>query len=106
MIPLKINNFNHMKEQSTPDVASKSNLVAGSINRRSFIGEVASAAIGLTIVPAHVMGGNLHIPPSDRIHVAYIGTGTQGLRELPDMLKNRDVQVVAVCDPQRNAMGY
>jgi predicted dehydrogenase len=77
-----------------------------SMNRRSFIGGVTSAAVGLTIVPAHVLGGSGHIAPSDKLNIAYIGTGTQGLRELPALLEIPEAQVVAVCDPQKEAVGY
>ncbi|MCA1758480.1 MAG: Gfo/Idh/MocA family oxidoreductase [Bacteroidales bacterium] len=77
-----------------------------SIKRRDFIGGVATAAIGLTVVPRHVLGGNGFIAPSDKINVAYIGTGTQGLSEMPNLLKVEEAQVVAVCDPQKEARGY
>lgn len=77
-----------------------------SIDRRAFIGGVATAAIGLTVVPRHVLGGSGYVPPSDKINVAYIGVGTQGLRQLPDILQLPEVQVIAVCDPQRKAINY
>jgi hypothetical protein len=70
------------------------------------MGGMASTAVGLTIIPARVLGGPSHVAPSDKINVAYIGLGTQGLRELPDLLKLPDVQVSAVCDPQKKAIGY
>ena len=76
-----------------------------SIDRRTFIGGVSTAAVGLTIVPSSVLGGR-HTAPSDKLNVAYIGCGTQGLRELPDLLELEDVRVTAVCDPQREAIGY
>jgi len=76
-----------------------------SINRRTFIGGVSTAAVGLTIVPSHVFGGK-HIPPSDKINIAYIGLGTQGLRQLPDIIQLPEVQITAVCDPQRKAINY
>lgn len=76
------------------------------INRRKFIGGLGTAAVGLTVVPAHVLGGPGRTAPSDKINVAYIGLGTQGLRQLPALLNTPDVQVTAVCDPQRKAMGY
>ena len=79
--------------------------MSSTINRRAFIGEVSTAAVGFTIVPSSVLGGR-HIAPSDKINMAYIGCGTQGLREMPDLLDLPDVQVVAVCDPQREARGY
>lgn len=76
-----------------------------SLNRRSFIGGVSTAAVGLSIVPSSVLGGK-HLAPSDKIKVAYIGLGTQGLRQLPDILQLPDVQITAVCDPQRKAINY
>ncbi len=85
---------------------SEKNSTASAIDRRSFISGVTSATIGLTVIPAHVLGGKRHIPPSDKINVAYIGTGTQGLRELPGLLQMPEVQVTAVCDPQKEAIGY
>ncbi len=77
-----------------------------SLDRREFIGGVTAAAVGLTIVPRHVLGGAGFIPPSEKVNIAYIGTGTQGLREMPDLLKVPEAQIVAVCDPQKEAFGY
>jgi len=76
-----------------------------SIKRRAFIGGISTATVGLTIVPSTVLGGK-HIPPSDKINVAYIGMGTQGLRQLPDIIELPEVQITAVCDPQRKAIDY
>ena len=95
-----------MDEQSIPGGAHEKRIPGNSIDRRSFIGGVSSAAIGITFVPSHVLGGRRHVSPSDKINVAYIGAGTQGLRELPDLLKLPEIQVTAVCDPQREAIGY
>src|SRR5665647_969048 len=77
-----------------------------SINRREFIGGVTTVAAGLTVVPRHVLGGNGFIAPCDKINVAYIGCGTQGLRQLADIIRLPEVQVIAVCDPQRKAINY
>ncbi|HSH19727.1 MAG TPA: hypothetical protein VLA03_04710, partial [Draconibacterium sp.] len=77
-----------------------------SIDRRKFIGGVSAAAVGLTIVPRHILGGNNFVAPSDKINVAYIGCGTQGLRQLPDLIQLPEVQITAVCDPQRKAINY
>ena len=77
-----------------------------SIDRRKFIGGMTSAAVGLTVVPRHVLGGYGFVAPSDKVNVAYIGTGTQGLREMPDLLEIPEAQIVAVCDPQKEAIGY
>lgn len=75
-------------------------------NRRKFIGGVASAALAFSIVPRHALGGNGFIAPSDKITLAYIGTGTQGLRELLPLLPIPELQIIAVCDPQKEATGY
>ena len=72
------------------------------LERRSFLG----AAAGFSIVPRHVLGGANHVAPSDKISLAYIGLGTQGIRELLPMLLSDDIQVTAVCDPNKNSTDY
>ncbi len=54
----------------------------------------------------HVLGGKKFIAPSDKITLAYIGIGTQGIRELLPLLANTQFQVIAVCDPNKEAIGY
>jgi hypothetical protein len=73
-------------------------------NRRKFLGTAAAAAF--TIVPRHVLGGQGAVAPSDKITLAYIGTGTQGLREMPALLAAPEIQIVAVCDPSKDAVEY
>jgi Oxidoreductase family, NAD-binding Rossmann fold/Oxidoreductase family, C-terminal alpha/beta domain len=75
------------------------------MNRREFL-ETASASACFTIVPRHVLGGGGVVPPSDKITLAYIGTGTQGLREMPKLIAIPEIQIVAVCDPSKHAIGY
>jgi hypothetical protein len=74
-------------------------------DRRRFLGTAAATA-AFTIVPRHVLGGPNTVAPSDKIRLAYIGGGTQGLRELLWLLPVPDIQVVAVCDPNQHASGY
>ena len=76
------------------------------LNRRKFIGGMTSAALALTIIPRHVLGGSGFVAPSDKMTLAYIGTGTQGLRELQPLLAIPELQIIAVCDPQKYATGY
>jgi len=76
------------------------------MDRRKFIGGVTTATAGITIVPSHVLAGSGKTAPSDKINVAYIGLGTQGLRQLGPLLQLPDVQVTAVCDAQRKAINY
>ena len=54
-------------------------------NRRNFLTAAAGAA-AFTIVPRHVLGGQGVVAPSDQITLAHIGTGTEGLREMLDLL--------------------
>lgn len=79
---------------------------ASPINRRKFLEVTAAGALAFSIVPRHVLGGKNFIAPGDKITLAYIGCGTEGLRELLPMLAVPDLQVVAVCDPNREAVGY
>jgi len=74
-------------------------------NRRQFLGSAAAAA-AFSIVPRHVLGGPGFVAPSDKINLAYIGTGTQGLREMPVLLASPDIQITAVCDPNKDAVEY
>jgi hypothetical protein len=76
------------------------------MNRRKFIGSAAATAATISVVPRHVLGGEGFIAPSDKITVANIGCGTQGLREMPGMLQNPEVQVVAVCDANKFTTNY
>jgi predicted dehydrogenase len=40
------------------------------------------------------------------VNIAFIGTGSQGLRVMLSFLRNEDVQGVAVCDPNKSGGGY
>src|SRR5664279_1515061 len=76
------------------------------VSRRKFIATGGAAAAAFTIVPRHVLGGAGFVAPSEKITVAYIGCGTEGLREMPDTLKLPEVQIVAVCDPVKEGHDY
>ena len=76
------------------------------ISRRKFIQTTAVAAATFSIVPRHVLGGPGYTPPSDKITIANIGCGTQGLREMTQLLQHPEVQVVAVCDPNKFTTNY
>jgi len=66
----------------------------------------AAFAASFTIVPSNVIAGLGKIPPSDQITVANIGCGTQGLREMGELLQNPKVRVVAVCDSNKYSTDY
>ena len=74
-------------------------------NRRQFLGTAAATA-AFTIVPRHVLGGPGVVPPSDKITLGHIGTGTEGLREMLPLLAAQDIQIVSICDPNKYPTGY
>jgi predicted dehydrogenase len=76
------------------------------MTRRKFINTTAVAAASISIVPRHVLGGSGFIPPSDKITIAYIGCGTQGLREMTRLVEHPEVQIVSVCDPNKFTTDY
>ena len=74
-------------------------------DRRNFLGTAAGVA-AFTILPRHVLGGPGYVAPSDKITLAYIGVGTEGVREMLPLLPVPELQIVAVCDPNQHANGY
>jgi hypothetical protein len=76
------------------------------INRREFIGTAGAAGLAFTVVPRQVLGGQGYIPPSDKLTLAYIGCGTQGIREMAPLLTNPAVQITSVCDPNKYTTDY
>src|SRR5436309_5923880 len=76
------------------------------LSRRKFVLTGGAAAAAFTIVPRHVLGGPGFVAPSEKITLAYIGCGTQGLREMLSLLTMPEVQIVAVCDPVKDSHEY
>jgi predicted dehydrogenase len=72
------------------------------VSRRQF----AAAASTFLIVPRHVLGGQGHTAPSDRLTIATIGLGRQGMEVSMDLLARPDVQMVAVCDVNKGSKDY
>jgi predicted dehydrogenase len=73
------------------------------VSRRRFLAQAGAVGLGVTIVPRYVLGGAGYVAPSDKINMAFIGVGSQGLRVMLHFLGEADVQGVAVCDV--NKMG-
>src|SRR6266704_1487632 len=76
------------------------------LSRRNFLEQGAGAALALSVVPRHVLGGPGYVPPSDKVNIAFIGVGSQGLRVMLRFLKEPDVQGVAVCDPNKVSANF
>jgi len=76
------------------------------ISRRRFVAAAGAAAAAWTVVPRHVLGGEGQVPPSEKITLAGIGTGGQGMQNMAIFQEFPEVQVVAVCDVNREGGGY
>src|SRR4051794_27420068 len=79
-------------------------------SRRTFLRRTARAtAAGFafpTIIPGSALGLGGRIAPSNRIALGIIGTGNQGFNDIRSFLKDERVQIVAVCDVNREGPGY
>jgi predicted dehydrogenase len=64
------------------------------VTRRQLLG-AASAAVALTVVPRHVVGGTRALAPSDKLNVAGIGVGGMGGANLRAV---ESENIVALCD--------
>ena len=93
---------NDPQKQST-ELAQSS---GSNVSRRKFLVTGGAAATAFAVVPRHVLGGAGFVAPSEKVTVAYIGCGTQGLREMPGMLSVPEIQIVAVCDPVKQSYDY
>src|SRR5215207_8189030 len=76
------------------------------VSRRDVLLAGAAASAAFSIVPRHVLGGAGFVAPSEKITLAYIGCGTQGIREMLGMLNVPEIQIVAVCDPVKDGHDY
>jgi len=68
-------------------------------SRRQFITSTASAVAAVTILPRHVLGGPRFVAPSDKVNVAIIGVGGQGITNLHSLFEEKACQVIAIADP-------
>ncbi len=68
-------------------------------SRRQFISTAVAAAAAVTIVPRHVLGGPRFVAPSDKVNVALIGAGGQGLHNTRALFEEDDCQIIALADP-------
>jgi predicted dehydrogenase len=74
------------------------------LNRRECLKTAAAAGAACfmpTIVPAKALGRGGAVAPSERIVVAGLGIGNRGEYDLNWMLKEADVQFVAICDARK-----
>jgi len=76
------------------------------ISRRQFITGTAGAALGAIsfpyVVASSALGQAGNVAPSERITMGCIGVGWQGESNLNAFLAEKDCQVIAVCDIDKN----
>lgn len=81
-----------------------------SINRRQFLKKATVAAAGAAVFPYVVSSSALgkagSVAASERITLGFIGTGGQGMNNMHGFLRNRQAQVVAVCDVNKESDDY
>jgi predicted dehydrogenase len=75
-------------------------------SRRTFLGRTATLATAFTILPHHVLGSQDRTSPNSKTTLAAIGVGGQGMQNLAALLEFPEIQVVAVCDVDRERSGY
>jgi predicted dehydrogenase len=69
--------------------------------RRQFLARSATAVAAFTIVPRHVLGGAKFVPPSEKVNVAIIGCGGQGMTNVRALTAQPDAQIIALADPAK-----
>ena len=71
--------------------------------RRKFLKSATGACLGMpALIPASALGRNGSVAPSNRIVLGGVGVGRRGQKVLDAFLKQKDVQFVAVADPQKD----
>ena len=70
----------------------------GKISRRDFLSGTAATAAAFTIVPQAVLGQGGFVAPSNRVNIAVIGTGGQGISNIKSLLKYSDTHITDLCD--------
>ena len=78
--------------------------------RRHFIRSIATTTAVVTapniIVGCASSGSAPRKGPNSRINIGVIGTGNQGGNDINSMIRDERVQIVAVCDVNRESSGY
>ncbi|MEM7234628.1 MAG: Gfo/Idh/MocA family oxidoreductase, partial [Planctomycetota bacterium] len=77
------------------------------LSRRGFLkGATAAALTAPIIIPASALGKDGRAAPSERIVMGCIGVGGRGTSNLRTFMGNKDVQIVAVADVEKESKRY
>jgi len=76
------------------------------LGRREFFKKAAGATVGVMgfpyIVTSSALGNADTVPPSEQITMSCIGVGFQGGSSMNSFLREKDCQIVAICDVDKN----
>jgi predicted dehydrogenase len=72
------------------------------MSRRRFIAAAATVIAAPTIIPASALGRDGHTAPSERITMGVVGWGMMGPGNTDAFLAQKDCQVIAACDLDKN----
>jgi predicted dehydrogenase len=76
------------------------------MNRREVVQALGMGIASTTLLRAARAMDMDKVQPGDKLAVACIGVGSQGLRVMLDLLRLPEVQVIAVCDVNRGSSDY
>jgi len=93
-----MNNFKEAKELDTRTDGRGT-------SRRKFLQTMAAAGM-FSVVPRRILGAPGQVSPNSKLTVAGIGLGGQGLQNMVAFQALPEVQVIAVCDVNREGGGY
>ena len=82
---------------------SESKNKTGNLGRRTFLKRSVAVTGGLAIIPRYVLGGRGVVAPSDRVNVAVIGTGGQGIVNSKALFEHPDCRIIAIADPNEES---
>ena len=74
-------------------------MFAACVSRRQFLRTAATTLAAPYVLTRSARAGT---PPSERIKLGMIGVGNMGGAHVSSLVKNRDFQIVAVCDVRRD----
>ena len=84
---------------------NKQNQSTKHLSRRNFVKSTASALAGFTIVPRYILAASGQKPPSEKLNIAFIGTGGQGERNIRS-LSGENIAALCDVDQERAAQMY
>ncbi len=70
-------------------------------SRRNFLKKAAASLAAPCVIPGASLGLQAQAAPSNRITIGTIGCGGMGNGNIGGFMRNRDAQVIALCDPDK-----